>query len=125
MMCISGSEWWKWFDNKENSTHVPEKKVQYGPENIFFIKDVEINSRMQINNELHQEMQIIHTDKSDFIDNIPKFGGCNWKLYIGKHVIADIDKRYSYYWLRFIKVLKELSPTDIQEELPQNNERKE
>ena len=118
MRFISPSEWWKWFDDKSD-TWIPEKKVQYDNSNIFFVQDVEIVSGIQINSELHHEMQIIHTDKSDFIDYSPEFGGCNWKLYIGKYIIAEINKRYGYYWLLFIRV-KESPPTELQEEIPKD-----
>lgn len=119
-------------DNLENKDEAVKKrhdeKIQSdvslnttdNADRTFLIKNVEIVPGNQINNNWQRKMQIIYTDKSDFIDNITRFGGHDWSQDIGKSVEAIINESAGYYWLKFYKYKEELNSTGAEEELPPN-----
>ena len=105
-----------WKKQKQEEKELYDEKIQSdvslntsdNADRTFFIKNVEIVSGNLINNNWQRKMQIIYTDKSDFIDNIPQFGGHDWSQDIGKSVEAIINESAGYYWLKFYKYKEEL-----------------
>ncbi len=87
-------------------------------DNLFKIKNVERVPGNIINIELRNEMQIIYTDVSDYIDNSPDFGGHDWKNDIGKTIEADIRKINGYYWIKFCKYIED----DLEDSLENNGD---
>ena len=121
-MTNSEIEMMEWFTNRKSKENLQfynsKNEKNKNLNDCFFIKNVEIVPGNQINKNWHRDMQIISTDKSDFIDDIPQFGGHDWKQDIGKSVEARENYSAGYYWLKFYKYAEETKFCDTEEELP-------
>ena len=99
-----------------NSSYVIEDKK----DNVYLIKNVEIVPGNTIEKNWQREMQIVYTDKSDYIANIPSFGGHDWQQDIGKKVEAKINEYSGYYWINFLKYADDAVSSNCIEELPKD-----
>ena len=71
---------------------------------ILYVKTVE---GTQLNPYWKGEMQLIETDKGEYIDNLEGityggFKGHNWKKEIGKTISAKVVESANRKWLHFI-----------------------
>ena len=98
----------------DNSNHIKNDNN----DNVYLIKNVEIVPGNTIEKNWQREMQIVYTDKSDYIDNIPRFGGHDWQQDIGKKVEAKTNESAGYYWIRFYKHVDEVDYSNSVDELP-------
>lgn len=109
---------WLARDKLQTEKNTNRKSNNDNIDNIFLIKKVETVPGNKISSNWQREMQIVYTDKSDYIDNIPRFGGHDWQQDIGKKVEAKTNESAGYYWIRFYKYVDEVDSSNSVDELP-------
>ena len=83
--------------------------------NEHLIENVKIVSGKSLAPNWKRDMQVVYTGSKEYIDNIPMYGGHDWKSEIGKNVKADINKSSGFFWIKFTGIKNE-SPKEIEEE---------
>ncbi len=95
----------------------------------LFIKNVTVVSGRSLNPYWKANMQVVSTDKGDFIDNLPGIShgstppGYNWNLELGKKLLVTLSKNFksNKLWIHPSKLSEEKQKSPIiqsQEKLP-------
>lgn len=88
--------------------------------NQFLIKNVKIVPGKSLAPNWKRDMQVITTGSKEYIDNIPMYGGHDWKNEIGKIIKVEINQSSGYYWIKFCGNKSESVKKIIEESLPEN-----
>lgn len=88
----------------------------------YEIKNVRIVPGSSLNPRWKNCMQVITTDKGEFIDNLPINSGHNWQQEIGKTVTAKVTTdKYNNKWLNWCECddkAETIMPASVKEDLP-------
>ena len=78
---------------------------QYDISKLYDIKEVQVEKI----DSLNKQMQIIKTNKGDFLDDLWSNGGHNWKQDIGRKVIATKSTRSGFFMLNYKQTIENIS----------------
>ena len=76
-----------------------EEKTSMCNDNEYEIENVKIVSGTSLAKYWRGDMQVVATDKGDFIDKMPNVGGHDWQKEIGKCIECEIRESKGHKWI--------------------------
>jgi|GEM_PF-344902 len=79
-----------------------EEKTSMCNDNEYEIENVKIVSGTSLAKYWRGDMQVVATDKGDFIDKMPNVGGHDWQKEIGKCIECEIRESKGHKWISLL-----------------------
>lgn len=79
-----------------------EEKTSMCNDNEYLIKNVKIVPGTSLEKYWKSDMQVVATDKGEFIDKMPDDGGHDWQKEIGKSIDCEIRESKGHKWISLL-----------------------